>query len=42
MRKAYDEERSWIEVFLSDLDELAAAGITHPDVEKIRALLNGD
>ena len=35
----YDQERSWAEVFLADLEELESAGITHPDVEKVRALL---
>jgi tetratricopeptide (TPR) repeat protein len=34
-----DDKRTWNEVFLADLDELEAAGITHPDVEKIRKLL---
>lgn len=35
----YDEEQSWGAIFLKDLDELEAAGITHPDVAKIRKLL---
>ncbi|MEM7659849.1 MAG: hypothetical protein AAF399_27290, partial [Bacteroidota bacterium] len=35
-----DRHETFREVFLSDLDELEAAGITHPDVEKVRALLS--
>lgn len=35
----YDEEQSWVAIFLKDLDELETAGITHPDVAKIRKLL---
>ena len=38
--RAYDEENSWEEIFLQDLNELEAEGITHPDVKKIRKLLN--
>ncbi len=34
-----NEELTWIEGFLADLAELKAAGITHPDVDKVRALL---
>jgi tetratricopeptide (TPR) repeat protein len=37
--KPYDDERGWTEVFLADLDELEKAGITHPDVAKVRKLL---
>lgn len=37
--KMYDEERSWVEVFLADLDALESEGITHPDVRKIRRFL---
>ncbi|MCC7505795.1 MAG: tetratricopeptide repeat protein, partial [Saprospiraceae bacterium] len=37
--KPYDEERGWTQVFLADLDELEKAGITHPDVKRIRKLL---
>lgn len=37
--QSYDEERSWSQVFLEDLDALAAAGVTHPDVKKARAFL---
>ena len=40
MGKAYDDSRSWNEVFLTDLEELEAAGITHRDVAKVRKLLN--
>ena len=37
--KAFDEKKSWSEVFLADLEELESSGITHPDVEKIRIIL---
>ncbi len=37
--RPYDDERGWTEVFLADLAELEAAGITHPDVARARALL---
>jgi len=36
----FNDEQTWVEAFLSDLDELEMKGITHPDVEKIRELLN--
>jgi len=39
MNKPYNEEKTWKEIFLADLDELEKAGITHPDVKKIRELL---
>ena len=35
----YDEERSWSQVFMEDLDVLEAGGISHPDVKKIREFL---
>jgi hypothetical protein len=34
-----DGERTWNDVFLADLAELEAAGITHPDVARVRRLL---
>lgn len=37
--KIYDEERTWVEVFLADLGQLEAAGISHQDVERIRDFL---
>ncbi|MEM8897634.1 MAG: tetratricopeptide repeat protein [Bacteroidota bacterium] len=39
--KAWVDERysAFKEVFLADLGELEAAGITHPDIEKVRKLL---
>ncbi len=37
--KPYNEEKLWNEVFIFDLDELEKAGITHPDVKKIKELL---
>ena len=33
-------DRSYSSIFLDDIDELEKAGITHPDVNKIRSLLN--
>ena len=36
----YYEEQSWQDIFLEDLEALEAAGITHPDVEKIRSLIH--
>lgn len=33
------QQKTWGQSFLEDLDELESAGITHPDMEKIRALL---
>ena len=39
MDKPYDKENTWRDIFLKDLDELEAAGITHPDVKKARKLL---
>ena len=38
-REAYDNQRTWVEVFLQDLDALEEAGIQHPDVAKVRAFL---
>ena len=35
-----DRHETFREVFLADLDELEAAGITHPDIAKIRVLLS--
>lgn len=35
----FDADNSWAAIFLKDLDELKAAGITHPDAAKIRKLL---
>ncbi len=37
--KMYDDQNTWNDIFLKDLEELKLAGITHPDVEKVRALL---
>lgn len=37
--QSYDSERSWAAVFLTDLADLEAAGIRHPDVSRIRAFL---
>jgi|GEM_PF-3962567 tetratricopeptide (TPR) repeat protein len=37
--KPFDNQRSWTEVFLKDLNLLEKAGITHPDVAKVRKLL---
>ena len=37
--QAYNEERSWTRVFLEDIDTLEAAGVTHPDFEKVKAFL---
>ena len=34
-----DAEKTWTQVFLEDLDALDAAGITHPDMARARALL---
>jgi len=34
-----DEERSFSHAVLDDFKELEEAGITHPDMEKIKALL---
>ena len=39
MTWAYDEDKSWKEVFLSDLKELEEAGVTHKDVKRARKLL---
>nr|HQU59216.1 tetratricopeptide repeat protein [Saprospiraceae bacterium] len=39
MDKPYDEENSWRDIFLQDLDALEKAGVGHPDVGKARALL---
>ena len=36
INKSYNEEKTWKEIFLADLDELEKAGITYPDVKKIR------
>ena len=35
----FNEEMDFRTAFLQDLEDLEAAGITHPDVEKVRALL---
>ena len=35
----FDVEKTWQQAFLEDLAALEAAGITHPDVAKVRALL---
>jgi len=37
--KPYNENKSWTEVFLNDLNDLEAAGISHTDFEKIKKLL---
>jgi hypothetical protein len=37
--KLHDDERTFRQAVLDDFEELQGAGITHPDVEKIRALL---
>ena len=37
--KPYDETMDFKAVFLKDLADLEAAGITHPDVERVRRLL---
>jgi len=34
----YNKDKSWEEVFLNDLSDLEAAGISHPDFEKIKKL----
>ena len=39
LNQPYDKERTWNDAFLADLNELEQAGITHPDVQKIRQLL---
>lgn len=36
----FSEDRSFKSIFLEDLDTLEKAGITHPDVAKLRAFLN--
>ena len=36
----YQDNRLAEEVFLKDLDDLEAAGITHPDFSKVRKLLS--
>ncbi|MFC2080140.1 hypothetical protein ACFLRQ_01560 [Bacteroidota bacterium] len=41
--KAYESNQdfeTFTEVFLTDLDDLESQGITHPDIQKIRTLLN--
>ena len=38
--KPYDDQRSWNEVFLSDIQELEKAGIRHEDVSEIKAFLH--
>ncbi len=35
----YNEGKTWNEVFLDDLSTLEKAGITHPDVQKVKRLL---
>lgn len=37
--KPYQNNGTWTEVFLTDLDALEKEGITHPDVAKVRDLL---
>jgi tetratricopeptide (TPR) repeat protein len=37
--QSFDAENSWAAIFLKDLTELEDAGITHPDVAKIRKML---
>jgi len=37
--KPYNEEESFRDVFLYDLDDLESMGITHPDFNKVRELL---
>jgi hypothetical protein len=37
--QAYNDEKTYGVAFLTDLDELEKAGITHPDMAKVRALL---
>jgi Flp pilus assembly protein TadD len=39
---AYNSTRTWREVFTEDLDALEAAGISHKDVARIRALLEDE
>ena len=34
-----DDERSFIQMVSDDFKELEEAGITHPDIQKIKALL---
>jgi hypothetical protein len=40
--KAYNAQNTWVEIFRQDMEALEAAGITHPDVEKARKLLEGE
>jgi len=37
-----DEERTFSQAVLDDFKELQEAGITHPDMEKIKALLTSE
>ncbi|MCP4344270.1 MAG: tetratricopeptide repeat protein, partial [Desulfobacterales bacterium] len=37
--KPYNENKTYKDIFLEDLNELEKAGITHPDAEKVRRLL---
>ncbi len=40
--KLRDDERTFSQAFLDDFKELQDAGITHPDMEKIKALLTSE
>jgi hypothetical protein len=40
--KLRDDERTFSQAVLDDFKELQDAGITHPDMEKIKALLTSE
>jgi hypothetical protein len=39
--KLRNDDRTFREAVLDDFKELQEAGVTHPDIEKIKALLTG-